>query len=533
MNVDLSSIPVPGHDVQVGKPSLSTRDAAFREVFGMLVTALAGIPGSTPGLEDGAPGEMPSVEAWSTSREMTPVDGQGASMMEALVGQSLPIQSQAVSPVQNQEQSQLLEPAQPEPRQVQPSGLPQTLSAGPVLVQGIPETVATAGSNVVHSEAGQGVILPPQAQLASPPASTPPVQVPTAEAVHTVQPQTSQGPQTSLPRAEGLPEPTVAARSDAVIQPEARPVVLTTLSQQLASPPASTPPVQVPTAEAVHTVQPQTSQGPQTSLPRAEGLPEPTVGARSDAVIQPEARPVVLTTLSQRLPSEPVRVSVPGEPDPKTAVKFEVGVQTPAKTPPAAAFSQDRQPAQDAPLQQGSAGASVLRAPDTARVHPPVVVEAREYATASEPRNTVITQPVQESITRQVVDRVLVELEQLRGQVGNVTRLELALHPPQLGKIIIRLIWQNAGLEARFYTGDQTVRNAIEQALPQLREALGRQDVNVFDLSANLGQEDGSGHLHTRQWFSRFIQNHDLSPGTDNPVAGSEPHRSSLLDRLA
>lgn len=461
MNVDLSSIPVPGHDVQVGKPSLSTRDAAFRDVFGMLVTALAGIPGSTPGREDGAPGEMPSVEAWSTSREMTPVDGQGASMMEALVGQSLPIQSQAVSPVQNQEQSQLLEPAQPEPRQVQPFGLLQAQPAEPVLVQGI----ATAGSNAVHSEAGQGVILPPQAQLASPPAST--------------------------------------------------------------------PPVQVPTAEAVHTVQPQTSQGPQTSLPRAEGLPEPKVGARSDAVIQPEARPVVLTTLSQRLPSEPVRVSVPGELDPKTAVKFEVGVQTPAaKTPPAAAFSQDRQPAQDAPLQQGSAGASVLRAPDTAMVHPPVV-ETREYATASEPRNTVITQPVQESITRQVVDRVLVELEQLRGQVGNVTRLELALNPPQLGKIIIRLIWQNAGLEARFYTGDQTVRNAIEQALPQLREALGRQDVNVFDLSANLGQEDGSGHLHTRQWFSRFIQNHDLSPGTDNPVAGSEPHRSSLLDRLA
>lgn len=62
-------------------------------------------------------------------------------------------------------------------------------------------------------------------------------------------------------------------------------------------------------------------------------------------------------------------------------------------------------------------------------------------------------------------------------------RIELHLHPAELGPLSISLQLGESGAQAQFLSSHPQVRAAVEQAIPQLREALAQQGISLGETS--------------------------------------------------
>jgi flagellar hook-length control protein FliK len=120
-------------------------------------------------------------------------------------------------------------------------------------------------------------------------------------------------------------------------------------------------------------------------------------------------------------------------------------------------------------------------------------------------------------VARQLAEAVVHHVRQLQVQAGQAVRVSIALEPPELGRVTMKLTFSRQGLEALFYTPDRAVKAVIEQALPHLREALARQEINVGNAGVFLGHEEAHDQA------PRFFRGPWLSPGTPGEVAGEQP----------
>ncbi|MBU4553682.1 MAG: flagellar hook-length control protein FliK [Candidatus Desulforudis sp.] len=379
------------------------------------------------------------------------------------------------------------------------AGVPEEQTGVPVFpVPEQPERPLAAPTPLAPSEvAPQGVI--PSATPLTPSETAPVVQAGQIIPSVSVEPRPSPG--------LGTAEHQVVLRAEALYPSDLSRTVPVRVDVSLMPESAA---AQVNTREVILPVVPQPVRDSQTGKSGTRTLSEtvinaPSAPASNQSKPAPALHPFQPIPGKEQLPPEPVRLSVPVEPNQSQPVK----------------------PAPEIRLYVAGKTAEPILAPD--QIVP--TTTANKGGTVTAP--PVIAKTFQESITRQVVDRVLVALEGMRGQVGKVSRLELALNPPQLGKVVIRLVWQNAGLQVRFYTVDQAVRSTLEQALPQLREALAKQDVNIFEMSANLARGDGNGQTPTGRWLSRFIREGDSGPETENQTPDRKTDTDSLFDRLA
>lgn len=95
-------------------------------------------------------------------------------------------------------------------------------------------------------------------------------------------------------------------------------------------------------------------------------------------------------------------------------------------------------------------------------------------------------------------------------QRGGDQQVELRLNPPDLGPLTVSLKIGEQGTQIQFLAANALVRGAVEQAIPQLREALAEQGINLGETSVgeqrqgdeqgfaegNSGQQtDGAGSL--------------------------------------
>lgn len=64
-------------------------------------------------------------------------------------------------------------------------------------------------------------------------------------------------------------------------------------------------------------------------------------------------------------------------------------------------------------------------------------------------------------------------------------QVDLELHPADLGPLSISLKQDSSGTQAQFVCAHPAVRSAVEQALPQLREALAAQGITLGDTSVS------------------------------------------------
>jgi len=115
------------------------------------------------------------------------------------------------------------------------------------------------------------------------------------------------------------------------------------------------------------------------------------------------------------------------------------------------------------------------------------VVGAAQAAPAQPPATAAATSlqaPVASPAWGQELGHQLVALAQ-RGE----DRVELHLNPRELGPLSVSLTVDDQGARAQFFSAHAPVRGAVEQALPQLREALAQQGIALGETSVGEQQQ--------------------------------------------
>ncbi|MDI5922803.1 flagellar hook-length control protein FliK [Halomonas sp. LR5S13] len=105
-----------------------------------------------------------------------------------------------------------------------------------------------------------------------------------------------------------------------------------------------------------------------------------------------------------------------------------------------------------------------------------------------------IPTPVSSPAWPQQLGQQLVRLSQSGGE----QRVELQLHPAELGPLSVSLKMGDQGAQAQFISAHAQVRQALEQAIPQLREALAEQGISLGETSVG-EQRNGNGDSAPRQ----------------------------------
>ncbi|MGQ9711992.1 MAG: flagellar hook-length control protein FliK [Desulfotomaculales bacterium] len=132
-------------------------------------------------------------------------------------------------------------------------------------------------------------------------------------------------------------------------------------------------------------------------------------------------------------------------------------------------------------------------------------------------------------LTAQLAVAVVRHIEQLQQHPGRPLRIEIALEPPELGRVTVRLSLIRGELTAQFYTGDVFARDALAASLPQLREALAQHNIWLGQAHVFLGQDGRAGHA-PYTWTGRGF---GLGPGggaeAPVPEANTRPDYDARL----
>lgn len=101
-----------------------------------------------------------------------------------------------------------------------------------------------------------------------------------------------------------------------------------------------------------------------------------------------------------------------------------------------------------------------------------------------------LSAPLQSAAWPQQLGQQLMVLSQRGGD----QRVELRLNPPDLGPLTVSLKVGEQGTQIQFLAANALVRGAVEQAIPQLREALAEQGISLGETSVGeQRQEEGQG----------------------------------------
>ncbi|WP_052383839.1 flagellar hook-length control protein FliK [Litchfieldella xinjiangensis] len=93
-------------------------------------------------------------------------------------------------------------------------------------------------------------------------------------------------------------------------------------------------------------------------------------------------------------------------------------------------------------------------------------------AMAGQPTTAMISAPLASPQWQQQINQQLIGLHQRGGQ-----QIELHLNPADLGPLSVSLKMTEQGAQAQFLSANAQVRSALEQGIPQLREALQEQGI--------------------------------------------------------
>lgn len=112
-------------------------------------------------------------------------------------------------------------------------------------------------------------------------------------------------------------------------------------------------------------------------------------------------------------------------------------------------------------------------------------------------------------------------------------QMELKLHPADLGPLSVSLkVAEHGGAQAQFLSAHAQVRNALEQAIPQLRDALAQQGITLGDTSVGhqaSGQQPQEQGLAGRQSQGAGILG-DTDEGAVDPRSMLSSTTTNLMD---
>ena len=76
------------------------------------------------------------------------------------------------------------------------------------------------------------------------------------------------------------------------------------------------------------------------------------------------------------------------------------------------------------------------------------------------------------------------------------TRAELILNPPHLGKVEVSISITGDQTTAQFVAASQATRNALEEALPRLREVLAQAGISLGEANVGTSADDRTKDNH-------------------------------------
>ena len=129
---------------------------------------------------------------------------------------------------------------------------------------------------------------------------------------------------------------------------------------------------------------------------------------------------------------------------------------------------------------------------------------------------TSLSAPVNSPAWPQQLGQQLVRMSQSGGE----QRVELQLHPAELGPLSVSLKFGDQGAQAQFLSAHAQVRQVLEQALPQLREALAEQGIELGE--ATVGEQrtgDGKGD-ESGEGSQPMMAGGALGEGVDSDLEG-------------
>ncbi|SDJ35417.1 flagellar hook-length control protein FliK [Billgrantia gudaonensis] len=121
------------------------------------------------------------------------------------------------------------------------------------------------------------------------------------------------------------------------------------------------------------------------------------------------------------------------------------------------------------------------------------MASANPSATGGTPGQATLSAPVQSPAWPGQLGQQLVQFAR---QGAGEQQIEMRLHPAELGPLSVTLKMTEQGAQAQFLSAHAQVRQAIEQALPQLRDALAEQGIDLSETSV------GEQRQHEGQAFA-------------------------------
>lgn len=129
---------------------------------------------------------------------------------------------------------------------------------------------------------------------------------------------------------------------------------------------------------------------------------------------------------------------------------------------------------------------------------PPALAGASANATpGAAPVQASVTAPLTSAAWPQQLGQQLAQFTQRSGE----QQIKLQIHPAELGPLSISLkVSEHGGTQAHFLSAHAQVRQVVEQAIPQLREALAEQGISLGDTSVGEQQhQDESAFAESGQ----------------------------------
>ena len=128
------------------------------------------------------------------------------------------------------------------------------------------------------------------------------------------------------------------------------------------------------------------------------------------------------------------------------------------------------------------------------------------------PTPTTLATPLTSPAWPQQLSQQLVQISQRGGE----QHVQMQLNPAELGPLSISLKFGEQGAQAHFLSAHAQVRQVLEQAIPQLREALAEQGISLGETSVGEQRDPND------QAFAQSSGKHGATAGSDNGEMGSD-----------
>jgi len=123
-----------------------------------------------------------------------------------------------------------------------------------------------------------------------------------------------------------------------------------------------------------------------------------------------------------------------------------------------------------------------------------------------------------EDVITQVFDRIKVV------NLKDTSEISFSLRPEELGHVAIKLVMEKGMMTGRIMVENSQVKSLIESSLPQVKEQLKNQNINVSEINVSVGLEHGSfggsqGNAEGRWAFNRKGFNRGQSINAASEIA--------------